>query len=114
MKDDNLTKRDQVLDEEDERTVKQIIDGFEKIDQLNSVPTPDLQWFQQNVELEQKRIRRRQWKDLITFISVAASVLSVVIAIVYRQPILFLYFQLVGIILLPLAFIKTRKRVGNE
>lgn len=114
MRDDNSPKRDQVLDEEDEQVVKQIIDGFEKFDRWNSVPTPDLQWFQQNVELEQKRIRRRRWKDLITFISVAASVLSVVIAIVYRQPILFLYFQLVGIILLPLAFIKTRKRVGHE
>lgn len=114
MKEYNSTNRDSVLDEEDELTVKQILDGFEKMDQWNPVSTPNLQWFQQNVELEQKRIRRKQWKDLITFIFVAASVLSVVVAIVYRQPILFLYFQLVGIILLPLAFIKTRKRVSNE
>ncbi|MDQ0232585.1 YxlC family protein [Metabacillus malikii] len=113
MKDDHSTKREQVLDT-DEQTVKQIVDGLDKIYQWNTVSTPDLQWFQQNVELQQKRIRRRQWKDLITFISVAAIVLSVVIAIVYRQPILFLYFQLVGIILLPISIIKTRKRVGNE
>lgn len=114
MKENNSTNRDLELDEEDERTLKELIDGFEKIDQWNPVSTPNLQWFQQNVELEQKRIQRKQWKDLITFILVAVSVLSVVIAIVYRQPILFLYFQLVGIILLPLAFNKTRKRVSKE
>ena len=45
---------------------------------------------------------------------VAVFVLSVVIAVVYRQPILYLYFQLVGIILLPLALNKTRKKVSNE
>ncbi|WP_373370434.1 hypothetical protein [Alkalicoccobacillus plakortidis] len=48
------------------------------------------------------------------FISVAVLVLSVVIAVVYRQPILFLYFQLLGIILLPLALYKPRKKVSNE
>lgn len=114
MKEYNSTNKEEVVDEEDELTVKQIIDGFEKMDQWIPVSTPNLQWFQQNIELEQKRIRRKQWKELITFIFVAASVLSVVTAIVYRQPILFLYFQLVGIVLLPFTFIKTRKRVGNE
>ena len=114
MKENNLTNGDPGFNEEDELTLKQIVDGFEKIDQWNSVDTPNLQWFQQKVELEQKRIRRKQWKDLITFIFVAAVVLSVVITIVYRQPILFLYFQLVGIILLPIAFIKKRKRGINE
>jgi len=106
-----------ILDDEDELTVKQLIDGLEKLDQWNPVSTPNLQWFQQNVELEKKRIRKKQWKDLLTFISVAVFVLSVVIAVVYRQPILFLYFQLVGIILLPLAFnntSKTRKKVSTE
>jgi len=114
MKEYKSTNREAGVDEEDELTVKQIIDGFEKMDQWNPVSTPNLQWFQQNIELERKRIRRKQWKDLITFIFVAASVLSVVIAIVYRQPILFLYFQFVGIILLPFTFIKTRKRVSKE
>lgn len=113
MKEYNSTKRDSV-DEEDEMTVKQIIDGFEKMDQWNSVSTPNLEWFQRNVELEQKRMRRKQRSDLITFIFVAAVLLSVVIAFVYHQPILFLYFQLIGIVLLPLAFYKTRKRVSNE
>ena len=103
-----------MLDDEDKLTVKQVIDGLEKLDQWNAVSTPNLQWFQQNVELEKKRIRKKQWKDLLTFISVAVIVLSIVIAVVYRQPILFLYFQLVGIILLPLAFNETRKKVSNE
>lgn len=103
-----------MLDDEDEITVKQLIDGLEKLDQWNPVSTPNLQWFQQNVELEKKRIRKKQWKDLLTFISVAVFVLSVGIAVVYRQPILILYFQLVGIILLPLALNKTRKKVSNE
>jgi len=103
-----------MLDDEDELTAKQLFDGFEKLDQWNPVSTPNLQWFQQNIELEKKRIRKKQWKDLLTFISVAVCVLSVLIAVVYRQPIIFLYFQLVGIILLPLAFYKTRKKVSKE
>jgi len=103
-----------MLDDEDELTVKQITDGLEKLDQWNPVSTPDLQWFQQNVELEKNRIRKKQWKDLLKFISVAVFVLSVMSAIVYHEPIFYLYFQLVGIILLPLAFNKTRKKVRNE
>jgi Flp pilus assembly protein TadB len=114
VKENNSNNRDLMLDEEDELTVKQLTEGLEKMDQWNPVFTPNIQWFQQNVELEKKRIRKKQWKDLITFIAVAVFVLSIVIVVVYRQPILFLYFQLVGIILLPFAFNKNRKRVSNE
>lgn len=103
-----------MLDEEDELTAKQLIDGLEKLDQWNPVSTPNLQWFQQNVELEKKRLRKKQWIDLLTFISIALLVLSVVIAVVYHEPVFYLYFQIVGIILLPLAFNKTRKKVRNE
>ncbi|MFC4404973.1 YxlC family protein [Gracilibacillus xinjiangensis] len=114
MKENDSKNSNSMLDEEDELTVKQLMDGLEKLDQWNPVSTPNLQWFQQNVELEKKRIRKKQWKDLLTFVSVAVFVLIVVIAVVYRQPILFLYFQLVGIILLPLVLNKTRKKVSNE
>jgi len=103
-----------MLNDEDELTVKQLKDSLEKIDQWNQVSTPSLQWFQLNVELEKKRIRKKQWKDLLTFIFVAIFILSVMIAVVYHQPILILYFQLVGIVLLPFVFNKTRKRVSNE
>ena len=111
MKENDSKNSNSMLDDEDELTVKQLIDGLEKLDQWNPVSTPNLQWFQQNVELEKKRIRKKQWKNLLTFISVAVFVLF---AVVYRQPIIFLYFQLVGIILLPLALNKTRKKVSNE
>ncbi|KAA0546303.1 hypothetical protein FZW96_16505 [Bacillus sp. BGMRC 2118] len=114
MKEFDSKNSNSMLDNEDEETVKQIVDGLDKLEQWNPVSTPNLQWFQQNVELEKKRIQKQQWKDLLTFISVAVFVLSVVIAATYRQPILFLYFQLVGIILLPLAFNKPRKKVSNE
>lgn len=98
----------------DEETVKQLVDGLEQLDQWNPVSTPNLQWFQQNVELEKKRIRKKLWKDLLTFISVAVLFLAVVIAVVYHEPSIFLYIQLVGIILLPLALKKTTKEVSNE
>lgn len=114
MKKNNVENSNAKLDDEDELTVKQLRDGLEKLDQWNPVSTPNLQWFQQNIELEKKRIRKKQWKDLLMFVSVAVFVLSIVIAVVYREPILFLYFQLVGIILLPLALNKTRKKVSNE
>lgn len=109
-----MKDKDFMLDEEDEVAVKQLIDGLEKIDQWNPVSTPNIQWFQEKVELEKKRLRKKQWRDLITFISIALFVLVVVFTVVYRQPIVFLYFQLVGILLLPLAFNKTRKKVRNE
>ena len=114
LKENDSKNSNSMLDDEDELTVKQLVDGLEKLDQWNPVSTPNLQWFQQKVELEKKRIQKKQWKDLLTFISVAVIVLSVVIAFVYHQPILYLYFQLVGIILLPLALNKTRKKVSNE
>lgn len=102
------------LDDEDQLTVNQLRDGLEKLDQWNPVSTPNLQWFQQHVEVEKKRIRKKQWKDLLTFISVAVFVLAVVVAVVYRQPMFFLYFQLVGVLLLPLALNNSRKKVSNE
>ncbi|MDQ0209305.1 YxlC family protein [Alkalicoccobacillus murimartini] len=114
MKDYDSKNNRSTLDDEEELTVKQVTDGLNKLDQWNSVSTPNLQWFQQHVEVEKKRIRKKQWKDLLAFIFVAILVLSTVIAVVYRQPILFLYFQLLGIILLPLALYKPRKKVSNE
>lgn len=101
-------------DGEDELTAKQLRDGLEKLDQWHPVSTPNLEWFQQNVEYEQKRIRKKQWTDLFVFIAVAVFMLAVVIAVVYRQPITFLYFQLVGIVLLPVALNKNRKKVSYE
>ncbi|MBM7660276.1 Flp pilus assembly protein TadB [Bacillus mesophilus] len=106
--------RESILDQEDEQTVKVLKDGLDKIDQYNPVITPNIQWFQEQVELEKTRIRKKQWKDLLVFISVALLLLVIVIAVVYRQPVLFLYFQLIGIILLPLAFNKKRKKVSSE
>lgn len=114
MKKNDVENNKAKLDDEDGLTVEQLRDGLEKLDQWNPVSTPNLQWFQQHVEVEKKRIRKKQWQDLLTFISVAVFVLSVVIAVVYRQPMFFLYFQLVGVLLLPLALNNTRKKVSNE
>ena len=69
MKEYDSKNSNSMFDDEDELTVKQLIDGLEKLDQWNPVSTPNLQWFQQNVELEKKRIQKKQWKDLLTFIS---------------------------------------------
>lgn len=113
MKEHNPDKKDFLM-EDDETTVKQLIGGLDKIDQWNPVFTPDLQWFEQRVELEKQKLRKKQIKDLMIFLSLAVLILVVVIAVVYRQPIVFLYFQLIGIVLLPLAFNKRRKRVSNE
>lgn len=114
MKEYDSEKIHAVEEDEDKATVKNIVEGLEKVDQLNPVYTPNLQWFQQNIEVEKKKIRKKQWTDLLTFIAVAVFMLSVVVAVVYRQPILFLYFQLVGLVLLPVALSKTRKKVSNE
>lgn len=108
------SKKSHAVNDEDELTVKRLRDGLDKLEQWNPVITPNLQWFQQNVEIEKKNIRKKQWKALFAFIFVAVFVLSILIAVVYSQPVLFLYFQIVGIILLPLAFNKTRKKVSNE
>ena len=55
MKENDSKNSNSMLENEDELTVKQIIDGLEKLDQWNPVSTPDLQWFQQNVELEKNK-----------------------------------------------------------
>lgn len=98
----------------EELTVKQLIDGLDKLDQLNAVSTPNLQWFQQTIELEKKRIKKKRWIDLLSFIFVAVCILAIVFSVTYRQPVFFLYFQLIGIILLPLAINQTRKKVNNK
>lgn len=114
LKENDSKNNNSIFENEDELTAKQLKDGLEKLDQWNPVSTPNLQWFQQNIELEKKGIQKKQRRDLLVFISVAVFILSFVIAVIYHQPILFLYFQLVGIILLPFALKETRKRVSNE
>jgi len=114
MKNREFENNHSMLNEESEWAVKELRDGLEKLDEWHPVTTPNLQWFQQQVASEKKRIRKMQWKALFSFIFVAVLVLSVVIAVVYHQPILFLYFQLAGIILLPFVLNRTRKKVSNE
>lgn len=108
---ENNSKNNHSVQDEDELTVKQLKDGLDKLDQWNPVSAPDIQWIEQQIELEKKRIRKKQWKDLLTFIAVAILVLSVMIAVVYREPILFVYIQLAGLLLLPFALKKPGKKV---
>lgn len=99
---------------EEAKTAKQISDGLEKIDQWQTVSTPNLQWFQQQVELEKKRVQKKRWKELLVFIFVSIFILSVGMAVVYREPIVFLYVQLIGLILLPVALYEPRRKVRHE
>ena len=62
MKEYDSKNSNSMLDDEDELTVKQLIDGLEKLDQWNPVSTPNLQWFQQNVELEKKEYKKNNGK----------------------------------------------------
>jgi len=114
MKEKRFNHREVTLTDEEELMAKQVKEGLEKIDQWNPVSIPNIQWFQQQVEMEKKRIRKKQWKDLLTFVSFAVFMLVILLAIVYRQPIVFLYIQLVGIIVLPFAFDQKRKKVSSE
>lgn len=114
MKEKRFNYREVTLTDEEELMAKQVKEGLEKIDQWNPVSIPNIQWFQQQVEMEKKRIRKKQWKDLLTFVSFAVFMLVILLAIVYRQPIVFLYIQLVGIIVLPFAFDQKRKKVSSE
>lgn len=98
---------------EDDVTVKKIRDGLDTLEQYTASPPP-LEWLEQTIALEQKRIRKKQWQDLFTFIIVAALVLAMIVAVVYRQPMLAIYMQLLGVVLLPLAIRTTRKRGIQE
>ncbi len=113
MKNDDKNSQEP-YESEEAMTAKQVSDGLEKIEQWHSVPTPNLQWFQQQVELEKKRVRKKQWKELLVFIIVSVFILSVGMAVVYREPIVFLYVQLIGLILLPIALYKPRRKVNHE
>ena len=99
---------------EEDLAVQQLIEGLDQLDHLNDVSTPTIQWFEQTIELEKKRIKKRIWLDLVSFIFVAICILTLVISITYHQPLFFLYFQLFGVILLPLAINQTRKKVNNK
>ncbi|MFK3939338.1 YxlC family protein [Alkalihalobacillus sp. NPDC078783] len=99
---------------EEAKMAKQVNDGLEKVDKWHTVSTPNLQWFQQQVELEKKRVHKKRWKELIVFIFIAIFILSVGMAVVYREPIVFLYVQLIGLILLPIALYKPRRKVSHE
>lgn len=65
-----------MLDDEDELTVKQLTDGLEKLDQWNPVSTPNLQWFQQNVELEKKEYEKTMERPSHVYLCCSISAFS--------------------------------------
>ncbi|MEX2104812.1 MAG: YxlC family protein [Bacilli bacterium] len=116
MKDNRLNGADDhEQKKEEQETVEQLQATFTKLDEWFPAFTPDLKWFEQQVEAEKRRLHKKMFRELAIFWLVALFILGVVFAILNRQPFALLYIQLIGILALPFALrSERRKKVNSE
>lgn len=90
--------------------IEQIKESLDLIERKIPVYTPDLQWFEQKVKEEQRRLKKRLQRDLLMFWAIALLVVSGVIISIYKLPAVFIFLQVLAMASLPFAVIKSRRQ----
>jgi hypothetical protein len=81
------------LSKSDLDVIAEVNMGLEKLDQLPAY-TPDLQWFENMVLVEQQTIKKKLIRDIALFLIVALTIISGVIVTMFDMPLLFIILQI--------------------
>lgn len=102
--------------EDDAELIKHVQHDLEQMEQVFPVFTPDLNWFEQNIELTKKTSRKKLVRDLAFFWLIALSVVIISFMLVHRTP--FTYFVAQACILftfiISYVFLHRRKQVKRQ
>lgn len=81
------------LNKEDDEFSASLNKSFEKVEQYFSVTTPELNWFEQKIVDQKKKIQKKWRHDLLLFSFIALVILSVMLTTMFQKPVLFLSLQ---------------------
>ncbi|MEH7180778.1 YxlC family protein [Neobacillus vireti] len=94
--------------------IHKLQEGLSKVDQF-PIYTPDLQWFEQMVEVEMEKNRKNLRKELSLFIMTALMILSGVIVSLYQMPTVFILIQIITTVFIALyTMSRFSKKVKNQ
>ncbi|MEK3914089.1 YxlC family protein [Paenibacillus sp. FSL H7-0331] len=106
------TDIDKLLDVEDEAITAALREGWDGLDQHIHVFTPELDWFQQQIQQRQAVNRKRLVLELGLFVIIAVILLSLFISLTLWAPAIFLIIQLIAVLIVPFVLVTLlRKRV---
>lgn len=85
---------DEKVCEQEKAALAAIMQGLSKLDDIPTNP-PNVQWFEQFVQIEMQQNRKKLMKDLTLFTIIALGILSVIMVSLYQMPQLFIGLQIV-------------------
>lgn len=100
--------------ENDPKTVKELQQGLEQMEQVFPVFTPDLNWFEQKIEQTRKNSRKKLLQDLAIFWLIAISLVLVSFMLVYRTPIIYFVVQMVVLLVFIITNVVLHRRKQVE
>jgi len=100
--------------EDTELGAKKLVSALDKLDDFYPVVTPDIEWFQQVIMVEKKRLRRKFVRELTLFLVVAFSLLSAYFVVIHQFPIFVLVVIQIVLTVLPIIVLITKgRRIAN-
>jgi Flp pilus assembly protein TadB len=103
---------DEQLDVDEEKITAALHEGWDRLDNHIQAFTPELDWFQQQIQQRQVGNRKRLVLELGLFVIVAVILLSLFISLTVWAPAIFLIIQLIAVLIVPFVLVSLlRKRV---
>ncbi|WP_153124490.1 YxlC family protein [Peribacillus tepidiphilus] len=78
-----------------EETVTEINGSLEKIEQAYDVFTPHLKWFEEQVLLQQRMVKKKYKRDFYLFSFISLFILSILMITLYQVPVFFGLIQMI-------------------
>ncbi|WP_240414242.1 YxlC family protein [Paenibacillus periandrae] len=106
------SKTDEQFDVDEGKLTAALHEGWDRLDNYIQASTPELDWFQQQIQLRQAANRKRMVLELGLFVIIAIVLLSVFISLTLWTPAIFLIIQLISVLIVPFVLVSLlRKRV---
>ncbi len=101
--------------DDQQQEINQLRSDLEQMDQLFPVFTPDLNWFEQQIEVTKKQARKKMIRDLVVFWIIAICIISFSALFINRTPVIYFILQIVAMLafLLYTVWNKRRKQVDH-
>ncbi|WP_108671949.1 YxlC family protein [Peribacillus acanthi] len=89
MKKEKIVPLPSQFEQEQEETIQKIEDSLQKMDDMFEVYTPDLRWFEEQVQLQKEMAKKKWIRELTIFSIIACLVLSAVLFTLVQLPMMF-------------------------
>ncbi|WP_163101732.1 YxlC family protein [Peribacillus alkalitolerans] len=116
MKKEKIVPLPSQFEQEHDETIHQIKDSLQKMDEMFEVYTPDLRWFEEQVQLQKEMARKKWVREITIFSIVACLILSTVLFTLVAMPIMFGILQVATSLLIIgyFAYTNIKERVNES